>query len=226
MNLINLNRDNTLMYYKRNYPSRIIYYNIDGVSSDNEYIPLFSPLINRGIYQRKIVHYSIMNPVRGATYSLTNYAKLYKALETAELTQIFRTASMEKGLYATKGMLFSKDTNGNPNILFLIALKEDYMIKLMTEDRTNPDLSKFVIFISKDFITKDEHKTIYRKMNKEIIIPHLEMGVDIVITNNIADKCFKNEIVLPKFRSVAEMKQHLNAFNSVIYGETTEESRS
>ena len=216
MDLITLEKDNLFQRQRNNYPNTIKYFNMDGISSDNEYIPLFAPLTNLGVYERKIVHYSVLQPMGSITHP-SNYDSLYHLLKVGTVNGVFQTSSMFNPVYVSKGMLYCKDSVGNPNILFLIAFKSDYLIKLMTEDRSSPDLSKFVIFISKDFITEDKHKNIYRRVNKEIIIPHLERGVDVITTNNIVDKCFKNKMKIPKFRSVIEMKEYLATFNSAIY---------
>jgi len=188
-------------------------YNIDGISSENEYVPISAVKVNLGIYNGKVVHYSIPKSNNERTIFLKTYTRLYSALEYNTMPFAFSTKAMSKTLKGIKGILFEELSNSNVNILFLVAVKTEYM-KLMLNGTL--DMSKFAIFISKEFYTSVEYKSLHSKLQREMIIPLLELGVELIITNNIEEKCFKNNVIVPKFRSVVEMKEYLSSFNSAI----------
>ena len=125
---------------------------------------------------------------------------------------------MVTNLTGVKGILFESSGNKIVDILFLVAVKTSYMKKMHNENREGRplDISQFAIFISKRFYTNDIYKSIYSKFQKEIIKPHIEKGVEVIITNNIEDKCFKNGIKEPKFKTVTGMKDYLSSFNQEI----------
>jgi len=192
----------------------ITHYDISGVSSDNDYVPLFAPIVNKGIFNKKIVHYSL--PKTGnytSTSHISSYSRLYSALEKSTQPIIFQTKSMDFKLLIIKGAIFEFIDNDNVKLLFTVGVKEDYMVKMFSEP-TKLDKSKFVIFVSQEFMSEDKYKTLYRRINKEVIIPHLKRGIDIITTNSIVDKCFNEEIKHPKFKDVTEMIEYLDAFNS------------
>lgn len=189
----------------------IKYYNIVGVSSDNDYVPLYAPFVNKGVYNKQIVHFSLPHEDNYNRQLITTYLKLYRALDNSTRTTKFRTKSMSFTLLAIKGAIFEKISNTKVELLFSVAVKEDYMSQMFKE--STRDKSKFVMLVSSKFSSDPRFKTIYRKVYKELIIPKLEEGYDIVITNNIVDKCFQNKVKLPKFKKITDLKDYLHAFN-------------
>jgi hypothetical protein len=195
-------------------------YDINGISSENEYIPIGAPKMNLGIYNGKVVHYSIPKSNGSAFRGSGGYKGLYENLAYTTMPFYFKTISMETHLTGVKGILFKELKDNKVNILFLVAVKTEYMKQMFNEvsgiyDEPK-DMSKFAIFISKEFYTSMEYKTIHNKIQKEIIKPLLEKGVELIITNNIEKRCFNNGVVKPKFRSVTEMKEYLFSFNQAI----------
>jgi len=194
-------------------------YNIDGISSENEYVPIGAPKMNLGIYNGKVVHYSIPMSNGAIRNYMSSYSRLYSALGYNTLPFKFKTKSMPSPLTGVKGILFKELDNRDVNILLLIAVRTEYMKKMFSETNASHeprDMSKFSIIISKEFYTSAEYKTVHNKFQREVIKPLIEKGVELIITNNIEEKCFKNGVVKPKFRSVTEMKEYLSSFNTAI----------
>jgi hypothetical protein len=189
-------------------------FNIDGISSENEFIPIYAPKVNLGVYGGKVVHYSI-------PYSYTagvlhkSYPNFYKVLNGETMPSHFKTKSMESRLTGIKGIVFKELENKNVKILFMVAVKTEYM-KQMVQEEEVLDMSKFAIFISNEFYTHSEYKSMHSKFQRDIIKPLLEQGVELIITNNIEDRCFKNGVTKPKFKSVTAMKEYLASFNQAV----------
>jgi hypothetical protein len=194
------------------------WYNVDGLSCDNEYIPIYAPKINKGIYNRTVIHYSI--PKFSEVSVVKNYPQLYDKLASSSAIFIFQTKAMESPITGFKGVLFKTITGtSNIEILFLLAVKTEYAKKMysnLTLQGISKDLSNFAIFMSKDFYTSDAYKSIRSKFLREVVNPLIDKGVEIVITNNIEERCFKNKVKLPKFKTVTELKEFLDSFNNVM----------
>ena len=215
MNLINFRKNSfyrNLKDREARHGLQIRYYDIDGISCDSKYVPLFAPFINKGIYDRKIVHFSLIKPnIYNFHRALRTYNGLYGSLTMGTATRRFSTKSMEFNLLVIKGAIF-EETDGVPKLLFSVVVEEEYMAKMFLE-RDNLDYSKFAMLVASDFGLDPKYKSVYRKMYKEVILPHVEMGVDMITTNNIVDKCFKNNLIAPKFKGVEEMNEYLSALN-------------
>lgn len=216
VNLISLSDTGNYGMAKARRAHIMKYYNISGVSSDNEYVPLFGPIVHRGIFNKQIVHYSLPKEdsykFNISIKPITSYSKMYKVLEKDSQVRRFKTRSMTFTLLIIKGAIFEKIDDHNAELLFSVGVREDYMIQ-MFKDKPLLDKSKFVMLVSSKLSIAPRYKTIYSKLYKEVIIPNLETGIDIIITNNIADKCFKNKVKIPKFRNVTQIREYLHAFN-------------
>jgi hypothetical protein len=210
--LINLNVSSHFKSKKNSPTTKMQYYRISGISCDSEYVPLFAPLMNKGIYNKQIVHFGLAKERNFNVRFGNSYPRMYADLEWLSATRPFQTRSMETPILTTKGAIFEKVDEDNVELLFTVAVKEDYMVQ-MFKDKPNYDYSKFAMLINDKFTTDAKYKTIYRKVYKELIIPHLEKGVDIIITRNIENKCFNNTVKTPQFRNFAQLKEYLEAFN-------------
>lgn len=186
------------------------HYNITGISSDNKYVPLFACFLPRKVFNRQIIYYSL--PKESNRIPATTYPSMYRFLEASVRTKVFKTKSMAFELLITKGAIFEKLDEENAELLFSIGVKEDYLTQMFEDTEMNK--SKYVILVSSKLASDPKFSTIYRKLYKEVIITHLEQGIDIIITNNIVDKCFKNKVETPTFKSLTGMKEYLHAFNS------------
>ena len=198
-------------------------YNVFGVSLDNEYIPLFAPKNGLNIYNRKVLTYSILkeDQYRNNLDTLKNYKDLYENLNKSSRVRSFKTRSMEHDIKVLKGAIFENLHEDKIDFLFLIAVKTEYMIKFVkTEDEKNLDKSQFVIFVSSKFMTDPSYKSLYNKLYKDIIVPQHLLGVDLIVTNNISEKCFNNNIKIPPMKTLTEFRDFLSDFNNLIYGKT------
>ena len=195
----------------------IDWFNITGVSSENENIPIYALKANKNIFNKLIVEYSILmfyNVYR----PIKTYNALYQSMGSSSVSTRFQTKAMDNPLGVCKGMIYEYDlVTKEVEVLFLVAVKTEYMIKFASATRISElDTSKFTIFVAKKFMTHPDYKRIYSKLNKDIIMPHLERGVDIVMTSNIAEKCFKNSLKIPKFKTLKALRDYLFAFNKEI----------
>lgn len=219
VNLINFrtNNDFSIQRSLLDDPSlEVPHFDIDGVSYKNDYIPFYSAWINKGIYDKKIIHYSLPEIDAISRHSYSTYNELYRMLEIVSFPRRFQTKSMDTPIYGMKGVLFEINSLGQPIIHFLLAVNSEEVFSLDTT-ATTPEYSKFAMFVSSDFITSEKFKHLYKKLNREVIVPLQEQRVDTIITNDIHKWCYKNDFNLPSFKTVAEMKEYLETFNSKDY---------
>ena len=222
MNLINFSpdRDYKPVYTRyKNANEQFPYLLNDGFSHKNDYIPLYSAWVNKGIYNRNMIHYSIpfsQEHLLNNGRSYNRYSDLYSILETNGLPRRFQTSSMDKPLYIMRGLIFELDEDNKPTVHFLVAVKSEYIFSI---DRSNPDLSMFSMFISNEFIKGDSYKNVYKKIRKDFIEEHQLKGIDTIVTNDINKWCYKNDLDIPSFSTIAEMKEYLKTFNSKIFYE-------
>ena len=216
MNLIDITMDfnarNTLRASKED--KTVFYtYNINGISSHNEYVPISATQFNLGIYNGQIVHYTIPK-IPEESIIQTSYPALYRNMKRRSMPFVFKTKSMEKRLLGAKGILFEEMPNDRVSILFLVAVKTSYMKRM--HSATELDKSQFALFVSKEFYTSLKYKALMSKFQREVLKPHIENGIKVIITNNIEEECFKNNVEVPKFKAVTEMKKYLSSFNQTI----------
>jgi hypothetical protein len=190
------------------------YFDIDGISNENEFIPFYALYMKDVVYGGKVMQYSIPreNPV---TRAMSNYKQFHSALKQPTYVKKFQTAAMEEPLYVTKGLVFRVSEGGRVEVLFTVAFKESYMMEV-AKGVDALDKDQFRIFISESLVTEKSLNSFYRRLNKDIIMPHLHQGVDVIMTTNIADKCFNNNVEIPKFKSLTGLREYLNAFNKAI----------
>lgn len=217
--------------FARDMNEEVAFYPVNGFSYENDYIPLYSAFVNRGIYSRKIIHYSIPFPrfdqplsdfrrqsVNNHTFR--RYNDLFSGLKRGTLPKIFQTSSMEVPLYFMKGLMYEL-VQGIPKIHFCVSVKTKYMFNM---DRDNLDKSKFALFITPEFINSDKFRNVYLRFNRDILENMQQTGVDTIITNDIEKWCYNNDLEVPQFSTIGEMKGYLRTFNSTIFNEQREES--
>jgi len=204
----------------RNNNGYIPWRNLNGLSDENDYVPIFATTVNKGVYGGKIIHYGV--PQYTVHYSGRNspYNTLLLFFKNYSILYPFKTRSMVNPIYAMKGLIVSGfDTNNVPIIEMMVVFKPSY-IKDYRRKNDSPDLSQFALLINRDFKFKPELKTVYNKINKEIIDPMSLAGVDIIITKDIIGKTFNNNLKVPKFDTIEDFSKYLNEFNTkVINGE-------
>lgn len=218
INLIKTTGNSRLSYAKETANRfdhlEVQYYAINGISSCNDYVPIAVAPFNLGVYNNEIVHYSIpFNSWRNLD-THTSYNQLYNGLANNTLPQEFKTKSMDTPLMCAKGLLF-KEENGVVEILFAVGVKTPYM----KEANKIPDdeliFSKFKLFLSTKFYSDPLYRSIFNKMNKEMFIPHIKLGVELTVVNNVEEHIFKNDLPIPKFRSIDGLQEYLDSFNKI-----------
>lgn len=200
----------------RRVTGMIGFIDLEGVSSDNEYIPLFAIKANLGIYNKTIMHYAVS--FKRTVRPMINYALMYRALEIGSVAKVFKTRAMVKELFVMKGLIVEKTTMGDFEPLFVITLKTNYVKQIYKdEEEGRPlNLSNYAIFVSTKFCTSAEFKSVYNKVYKEVILPYAKIGVDVIITNNVAEKCFNVDYEGLNFKTINEMQNYFDALNKEI----------
>ena len=188
-------------------------YDLHGFSSENDYVPFNSIWINCGVYDKKIIHYSIFDfnigniPIKG-------YSGLYSYLDRGTIARKFQTSSMPKPLCMLKGMLYELDTDNKPVIHFLLSVKKDYIFNM---DRSNIDVSQFAIFLSVDFTNGNAFDNVYKRLYKDKIKPAQQLGIPTIIISDISKWCYKNSIAEPKFDTISQRQSYLENFNKRVF---------
>ena len=216
MDIINFSKNTALGRYKSRLAQkdRMLYYPIDGFSNMNIYVPYYAAWSHKGLYKKdektKILHYGI--PYQTVPTRLkSGYTFLYSMLNQGTIPCIFKTPSLTEDLHVMKGLIFEMTNKGLPKIHFLLAVKSDYIFNM---DGVHFDRKKFVLFLSTELTTEKRYGSIYSKLKKDVIEVLQRTGVDTIITNNIDQWCYKNSLILPKFKTLQAKADYLQTFNT------------
>lgn len=199
----------------------IKYHDLDATSDCNEYIPFYSIRVNKGVYNGKLIHYSLLNDMYGTEgrNMVNTYPKLYGALVRNELPITFKTRAMTYKVRASKGAIW-EETEFGVKILFLFAMRSDYITSLRADKENGTiDNSKFAVIISRDFMTNPKYRNLYKKIYNDRILREMESGIEVIITNDIAKRCYSNDRPKVKFRNMSELRAYLEAFNKIKFDE-------
>lgn len=203
------------------YREPVLHLPIDGFSHLNRYIPLYAAWSHRGMHRKRLddgvfrtLHYSI--PMRTVPIKLkSGYRYLYQSLMTGTMARIFQTHTMDKPLYAMKGLLF-EIVDSFPVIHLMIAVEKCYFFKM---DLEKPDLERFKLIVSSDFSNSLVFKHIATKFKKEVLYPMNMYGVDTIVTNNVNKWSFKNSLTLPDFKTWEKREEYLKTFKKHLFHE-------
>jgi hypothetical protein len=222
-NLIHFGQSSDYQYLKDNLGSNYMemeWYDLDGLSIENDYFPLFSIKINKAVYNKKVVHYGIPKTnedLRRDFYPVKSYPNFFEAIVKRSLPIAFKTNAMLFNLYCFKGCIFEL-VNDEPKILFMVGVKTSHLPNLSRET-SPPDYTKYAIFVSSDFTKETKYKNVYKKVYDTLIVRHLEEGVELIVTKDIIKRYFKNTVTAPKFRNVLKFQEYLRSFNKkLIHG--------
>ena len=90
-----------------------------------------------------------------------------------------------------------------------LGINRDYLFSVGAETlRTNPDYTKFVVFIS-NLLDDPIYKNVKKKVNDLYIDIAKQIGLDIVTTSRINNWLFKNNVKALSFKTVAKLNKHL-----------------
>lgn len=216
-NLIHFGQSPDFRYYKENCEAtenEMEWYDLDGLSIENEYFPLFAIQINKAVYGKKVIHYSLPETnanMRNDLSPIKSYPNFFRHIITRSLPIAFKTNAMSFILYCFKGCIYEL-VNNQPKILFMVGVKTSHIPNLARET-TPPDYTKYAIFVSFDFAKEAKYKNVYKKVYDTLIVQHLEQGVELIVTKDIVKRYFKNNVTIPKFKNVTDLQKYLNSFN-------------
>lgn len=140
------------------------------------------------------------------------YSELFYSLTNCVVPSWYHTK--EVNLQSCKGMLFHFDQyTSEYKLLMILAVKST---DIFTIDKLKPDYSKFALFISHDFSEDPLYKAVYNKIEKEYVIQARDLGIDIVYTKHIKERCFSNSLRKPKYTNITEMQKAMKDINKTL----------
>lgn len=146
-----------------------------------------------------------------------NYADILYALSTYLIPRVFEN---EQFMFQVgKGIMFEYDDETKEcDLLLILGIKSSYYLqakKDSIEGKLNPN--NFALFISNEFSSEEKYKLVYKKIEKEYINLAIDAGIDVVYTNSIENRLYKNGSEKPKFKTIVEMNQFLDKINNNIH---------
>jgi hypothetical protein len=187
------------------------------LSIDNDYIPICSLRQGNtiGVGLNRVLLYDL--PLVLSIYLEVVNSRGYKnVLLGTNGFSSYQYLNNRRGLdyFFQNGVVMYKSNNDQiVKPLLLLCLKQEF---LFTVNKTNPDLSNFIVIVSKQF-KKKEHRYIYRNVYRDYIL-ELNKYTDVMYVDSIEDTCLKvSSIVPPKFNTVVDMINHKNSINNLLY---------
>lgn len=151
------------------------------------------------------------------------YESLYSALQGFQI-RFFLSGELK--FYVFRGCLY-ENLAGNRDILMLLTIDKEYaweLLNLHNDGVSREDISKeldpdkFKLYTSTSFLGA-RYKNVYKKILTNYIHPLQELGVDTVLTQSIAERCFPPIGVKSIFSTTEEREAFLTQVNSsVLYG--------
>jgi hypothetical protein len=186
----------------------------------NSYVPFYSLFTGTTMNKnnRKVLNYNLVGSVDDAYmsngYTDTRYQNMIDTMRVRlGLRRVCTTRNRDKTYIALKGFLGYLDTNLNIIPFVVLTVKSDSIFKLKKEEL---DLTKFCLIINSSLINPD-HMVMYKNLKKLYIDPIIAMGVDVLYTNDIKKQCYNKFDYIPKFKTIAEMNEHLKTINNLIF---------
>jgi hypothetical protein len=216
-NLLDLNNIAKITPYL--YSRRIKKDNCD--TANNTFVPFFN-LINgqKVVYDGRMLYeytrYIADVPV-GLRQHRNDYLNLMRDLVRENNIQTLKLGTVV--YQVARGIIMEHEETGVRTLLALCIYK-DAIFKF---DRNNIDTSKMVLLIDNKFAREDKYKVVYKKINTLYLVAASVNKISFMYTDNVDSWCYNlNEESKIKFRNVNEMKEFLNKFNTLTYGEAPE----
>lgn len=192
-------------YDKTHFKTSII-----GSSDCNNYIPFYSLFYHELIKFKdsdiQVAEYNL--PIDASLLSYERrYQNFISQLKSSTSPRRFLFTIQSTGYYLNfhRGILY--DTNGV--VLMCLAINTEYIFKEgFKKISEKPDTSKFCLFIGKEF-SNPIYKNIKKKIEAEYINVCIQEGIDVVNTELVNNRLFKNNYEQPKFKNVIEMNKFL-----------------
>ncbi len=184
--------------------------NFIGTSDCNMFIPFHAvfnhQLITFADQEVKVVEYALPK-VTLFLEKIRQYSQLLNRLCTANSLSCytFKVGGIDKEIHVHRGLILKDQT-----ILMSLGINTRYVLSTpLTEIASEPDLSKFTLFINNTFDEDATYKNVRKKVEGLYVDPLKKLGVDIVLTNSVESWLYRNNFIQPKFKNVAEMVNHL-----------------
>lgn len=145
------------------------------------------------------------------------YADVFYALSKYIIPRIFETK--EFMFQVAKGILFEFDYETKECYpLLVLAIRSSYYKQAKQDNIAGKlNLSNFALFIDNSFKDDDTYKLVYKKLKKDYIDKAEDCGIDIIYTNSIEDRLYRNGCKKPKFKNINEMNSFLANVNSDLH---------
>ena len=182
-----------------------------GTSDCNEYIPFYALAAHNLIVfeeiEDRVIEYNLpMTPPRYQRERM--YRRLNSHLRSGEIPKRYEfTFKGEKlSFNMHRGLIYKGE-----EIYLGLAISSEYLLSTpMQEIKNNIDYSKFKLFISNKFSKDNSFKNINKKLEAMYIEELKILGVDIIYTNDVSERIFKNNFKKVKFKNMAEMVKYLD----------------
>jgi len=185
--------------------------NLIGTSDCNEYIPFYALAAHNLIVfeeiEDRVIEYNLpMTPPRYQRERM--YRRLNSHLRSGEIPKRYNfVLKGEKLSFNIHRGLIYKDEE----IYLGLAINSEYLLSTPIEEiKNNIDYSKFKLFISNKFSKDNSFKNINKKLEAMYIEELKILGVDIIYTNDVNERIFKNNFKKVKFKNMAEMVKYLD----------------
>lgn len=200
-----------LMYNKNEYKS-----NYKGLNHRTRTRRIRDPITNR-LVARNGQEQPIDPTEQMFEIKKLNYADIEYSLSQYIIPRTFEN---EQFMFQVgKGIIFEFNSETKEyDLLLVLGVKSSYYKQAkLDNDQGKLNLDNFAIFISNLFVDDERYKLVYKKIKKDYIDLANEAGIDIVYTNSIENRLFKNGSVKPKFKTIVEMNQFLEKINDNIH---------
>lgn len=179
-------------------------YTVDsyGVQKSWRYVPRYLYGSNYRTFNIGDVHYSISGGIIIRT----------KVLQIEATTTV-----TPDGVTTNSAAVYDTTTK----LMMILAVKKSYFEAAQRLGTHNFDRSKFTIFVDVEFKTDKRYGTMYRKLEKEYLIPAMEAGIQVTYTTaaNIKEQCFGssfNPNTPIRLNSIEEMQEFTEGLNVII----------
>ena len=181
-----------------------------GTSDCNMFIPFYSLFAHDLLVFEetgtRVLEYSLPGNTQ-ANSAVRQYAQMTNSLKGtyAPKRYKYKLRGVDHYVNMHRGLLYKGDI-----VYLCLGVQANYVLNTPIENiESNPDVTKFTLFINNEFDNSPELKNIRKKVQQMYIDPLKQQGIDIVQTSRVNNWLFGNNYSQPKFRNVVQMMKHL-----------------
>jgi hypothetical protein len=196
---------NSNQYNPMHYRTRLM-----GTSDCNMFVPFYSLFAHELVEFEesgvRLIEYSLPGDANPNTY-VRQYAHLLNTISTTGQPIRYNYKLRGRDMYVNlhRGIIYKGDI-----VYVCLGINSEYIINTpISEIESNPDITKFTLFINNAFDTTTELKNIRKKVGEMYIDPLKNLGMDVVQTSRINEWLFQNNYEEPKFKNVTQLMKHL-----------------